>query len=49
MNCHGNDKQKGGLNLAAYATMSQGGSSGAVVVPGKADKSRRLHTRRAPR
>ena len=40
INCHGNDKQKGGLNLATYAAMNQGGSSGAVVVPGKADKSR---------
>jgi len=40
LNCHGNDKQKGGLNLATYAAMNQGGSSGAVVVPGKADKSR---------
>jgi WD40 repeat protein len=40
VNCHGNDKQKGDLNLATYAAMSQGGSSGAVVVPGKPDKSR---------
>jgi hypothetical protein len=40
VNCHGNDKQKGGLNLATYAAMNQGGSSGAVVVPGKPDKSR---------
>jgi len=40
INCHGNDKQKGGLNLATYAAMNQGGSSGAVVTPGKPDKSR---------
>ncbi|MBM3982028.1 MAG: hypothetical protein FJ304_17550 [Planctomycetes bacterium] len=39
-NCHGNDKQKGGLNLATYAAMQQGGSSGAVVVPGNPGKSR---------
>ncbi len=40
VNCHGNDKQKGGLNLATYATMNVGGSSGAVVVPGNPAKSR---------
>src|SRR4051812_29522934 len=40
INCHGNDKQKGGLNLATYATMNVGGSSGAVVVPGNPGKSR---------
>ncbi len=39
-NCHGNDKQKGGLNLATYASMSQGGSSGVVVTPGNPGKSR---------
>lgn len=40
MNCHGNDKQKGGLNLATYAAMQQGGSAGVVVTPGNPDKSR---------
>src|SRR3954451_25180062 len=40
LNCHGNDKQKGGLNLATYASMSQGGSSGVVVTPGNPGKSR---------
>src|SRR5205085_1357755 len=39
-NCHGNDKQKGGLNLATFAALQQGGSSGAVVTPGEPDKSR---------
>jgi hypothetical protein len=39
-NCHGNDKQKGDLNLASYAAMQKGGSSGAVVVPGDVGKSR---------
>jgi hypothetical protein len=39
-NCHGNDKQKGGLNLATFAAVQQGGSSGAVVTPGEPDKSR---------
>jgi WD40 repeat protein len=38
--CHGADKQKGDLNLATYAAMRKGGSSGAVVVPGNPDKSR---------
>src|SRR5262249_730179 len=38
--CHGDDKQKGGLNLASFANMQQGGWSGAVVVPGDPDKSR---------
>src|SRR3954471_2089882 len=40
MNCHGNEKQKGGLNLATYASMLQGGSSGVVVTPGNPGKSR---------
>ncbi len=39
-NCHGNDKQKGGLNLATYQAMKQGGSSGEVVKPGDPGKSR---------
>lgn len=39
-NCHGNDKQKGDLNLATFAALQKGGSSGAVVVPGNPDKSR---------
>ena len=38
--CHGADKQKGGLNLATYGVAMQGGSSGAVVAPGNAEKSR---------
>ena len=40
VNCHGNEKQKGGLNLATFAAAMQGGSSGAVVAPGDPDKSR---------
>jgi hypothetical protein len=40
LGCHGNEKQKGGLNLATYAEMQKGGSSGAVVMPGNPDKSR---------
>jgi WD40 repeat protein len=38
--CHGNDKQKSDLNLATYAALKQGGSSGEVMVPGDPDKSR---------
>jgi hypothetical protein len=40
VNCHGNEKQKGGLNVATFAAMMEGGSSGAVVAPGDPDKSR---------
>ncbi len=40
INCHGNDKQKGGLNAATFAATMEGGSSGAVVVPGDVNKSR---------
>jgi mono/diheme cytochrome c family protein len=40
VSCHGDDKQKGGLTLASFANMQQGGSSGAVVVAGNPDKSR---------
>ncbi len=40
VNCHSNDKQKGDLNLASYAAMQKGGSSGAVVKAGDTSKSR---------
>jgi hypothetical protein len=40
LGCHGNDKQKGGLNLATYVEMQKGGGSGTVVTPGNPDKSR---------
>jgi len=39
-NCHGNDKQSAGLNLASMATLKEGGSSGEVVKAGDPDKSR---------
>jgi hypothetical protein len=38
--CHNNDKKKGGLVLDGYASMMQGGGSGAVVEPGDPDNSR---------
>ncbi len=40
INCHSDDKQKGGLNLASYVAMQEGGSSGVVVVAGNPVKSR---------
>ncbi len=38
--CHSDDKQRGGLNLASFASAMQGGSSGVVVTAGQPDKSR---------
>ncbi len=40
VSCHGNDKQKGGLNVATFAALKQGGASGEVVKPGDTGKSR---------
>jgi WD40 repeat protein len=37
--CHNADKTKGGLNLASYATMMQGGGSGTAIAPGDPDSS----------
>ena len=37
--CHNADKTKGGLNLTNYATMMQGGGSGAAIAPGDPDAS----------
>ena len=39
-NCHGEAKQKGGLDLSSYASVLKGGSGGPVVVPGRASTSR---------
>jgi WD40 repeat protein len=38
--CHNNDKKKGGLVLDNFASLMQGGGSGAVVEPGDPDNSR---------
>src|SRR5262245_46621352 len=38
--CHGPDKQKGGLRLDSQAALLQGGDSGPAVIPGKPDDSR---------
>jgi len=40
VSCHGNDKQKSGLNVATLAALKQGGSSGDVLKAGDPDKSR---------
>src|SRR5438105_14290878 len=40
LGCHNDDKMRGGLNLGTFAAAMQGGSSGAVIVPGAPDKSR---------
>ena len=39
LECHSQDKRKGGLSLAAYADVLDGGRSGAVVRPGNAANS----------
>ncbi len=41
--CHGPDKQKGGLRLDSRAALLQGGDSGPAVVPGQPEKSRLVH------
>lgn len=38
-NCHGNEKQKGGLRLHSAAGLLKGGDSGTVVVPRQVDQS----------
>jgi mono/diheme cytochrome c family protein len=38
--CHGPDKQKGGLRLDSRAALLTGGDSGPAVVPGEPDKSK---------
>ena len=37
--CHGTEKQKGGLRLDSKAGWTRGGESGPAVVPGKPDDS----------
>ncbi len=40
MSCHNDDTARGGLSLATFNATMEGGSSGAVVVPGDAEGSR---------
>ncbi len=42
-NCHGAEKQKGGLRLDLRQGALEGGDSGAVIVPGKSAESRLVH------
>ena len=39
LECHSQDKRKGGLSLATYDDVLEGGRSGAVVRPGSAERS----------
>jgi len=39
LSCHNAEKEKGGLQLTSRETLLKGGDNGAVVVPGKPDKS----------
>ncbi len=41
--CHGAEKQKGQLRLDSLKTALKGGENGAVVLPGKSEKSRLVH------
>jgi cytochrome c553 len=41
--CHGPDKQQGDLRLDSAAALKKGGSSGAVVQPGKPEESLLIH------
>ena len=43
LECHSQDKRKGGLSLATYADVLDGGRSGAIVRPGNSGGSRMLH------
>jgi WD40 repeat protein len=40
LRCHNNDKRRSGLSLETQASALEGGSSGAVIVPGQPDASR---------
>ena len=39
LKCHGEDEQEAGINLQVYSALIQGGSSGRVVVAGRASQS----------
>src|SRR5258708_28434729 len=39
LNCHGQDKKRGGLTLHTYVNAMQGGSSGPAILPGDPEKS----------
>jgi hypothetical protein len=37
--CHGEQKVKGGLRVDSYDLLMRGGTSGAVIIPGKPERS----------
>ena len=39
LECHSRDKRKGGLSLATYEDVLEGGRSGPIVRPGKSQRS----------
>ncbi len=39
LKCHGDDKQKAGINLQIYANVLKGGSAGEVVIAGRSSES----------
>ena len=39
LKCHGEDEQEAGINLQVYSALMQGGSSGRIVIPGRASRS----------
>jgi len=39
LKCHGDDKQKAGINLQIYANVLKGGSAGEVVIAGRSSQS----------
>lgn len=39
LKCHGEDEQEAGVNLQLYSALLQGGSSGRIVIPGRASQS----------
>src|SRR6185436_6562538 len=41
--CHSADKRKGGLSLATYADILEGGKDGPIVRPGKSADSMLIH------
>ncbi len=43
LSCHNQDKRSGGLSLATYADILEGGKDGPVVKPGKSADSRLIH------
>jgi hypothetical protein len=43
LECHSQDKRKGGLSLATYADALDGGRSGAVIRPGRSTRSLIIH------